>query len=246
MPATFILSVALTIAGAPFSDSVAPSGSAAAPHGSIVVPSETPCLIGDPVRGDDGTFENGYHWAYLAVQEPFYGAFGEGYDLGPGTVECAILMLTTVPGMYLGQSIDVYVWDGGVSAAPGEVLALTPGLVMGNIPFWPEVGRNEAEMGAEVEGAFTIGFWPNWPGQEGGFYCAADLNGVKHHPWTCIVPGLGLPSGWQDPSVVWDETASMGLGVKFSPRSASVDEAASDPAPRPGPTWGAVKALFGE
>jgi hypothetical protein len=228
------------------SDCIVPSGSAPMPSGAIVLPAETPCLVGDPVRADNGTFETGYAWAYEAVAEPYVGAFGEGYDLGPGTVECAILMLTTVPGVYHGQGLDIYIWSGGVSDAPGEVLAMAPGIVLDNIPFWPNIGRNEAEMSVVVEGAFTVGYWPNWPDQQIGFYCAVDQDGAKHHPWTYIVEGLEFPSGWQDPSIVWQETASMGLGVKFSPRAASVDEADADPTPLPGPTWGAVKALFGK
>jgi len=245
MPALLSLVVVLTLAGSPVSDCVVAPGSTPAPGGSVVQPAETPCLVGDPVRADDGSFENAYGWAWHGVAEPYFGAMGEGYDLGAGTVECAILMLTTIPGLFQGQSLDVYIWSGGVSDAPGEVLAVSSGIVVNNIPVWPDVGRNETQIDLEVEGAFTVGFWPNWPGQEHGFYCAADLNGVKQHPWTCIAPGIeGLPSGWHDPSIVWGETASMGLGVKFSPRSASVGEADADPVPPPGPTWGAVKALF--
>ena len=246
MPALLCLVVLMTLTGAPVSDCVVALGSAPAPGGAVVLPAETPCLVGEPVRADDGTFENAYCWAYAGVAEPYYGAMGEGYDLGSGTVECAILMLTTLPGYYQGQSLDVYIWSGGIDDTPGEVLSVSSGIVVGNIPVWPNVGRNETQIGVDVEGAFTVGFWPNWPGQEHGFYCAADLNGVKQHPWTCVSPESGPPSGWQDPSVIWGETASMGLGVKFSPRSASIDEAEDGPAPPPAPTWGAVKALFGE
>jgi hypothetical protein len=192
MPATLFLILVLTVANAPFSDCAVPPGSSPAPDSVIVLPSETPCVVGDLVRADDGTFENGYAGSHDGVQPPFFGDFGEGYDLGPN------------------------------------------------------VGRNEALLDVDVDGAFTLGYWPSWPGQEHGFYCAADLDGVKHHCWTCIAPGLEHPSGGQDPSIVWGETASLGLGVRFSPRSSSIEDADSDPIPPAGPTWGAVKALFGK
>jgi hypothetical protein len=58
-------------------------------------------------------------------------------------------------------------------------------------------------------------------------------DGPGGHPWTCIAPGIGYPSGWQDPSVVWGETQSMGCSVNFE-QSTPIEPA----------TWAVVKALF--
>jgi hypothetical protein len=45
---------------------------------------------------------------------------------------------------------------------------------------------------------------------------------------------IGLPSGWQDPSIVRGPTQSLGIGAHF--------EVGGTPAESRG--WGAIKALF--
>ena len=69
----------------------------------------------------DNSFENGFCWQYGGVVAPTYGAFGEGYSLGAGAIECIALWVTQV-GNYYGQTCDTYVWAGGVSGTPGAVL----------------------------------------------------------------------------------------------------------------------------
>jgi hypothetical protein len=126
----------------------------------------------------DGSFENGYAWQYGGSVAPYYGAFGEGYDLGAGVVCCGAFWASTLPGYYFGQPADAYVWDGGAGSNPGAVLGMVPGNVFPNVPNWPTCAENDVTMGIAVTGPFTVGFWGNWPGVLCGYFCAADLNGL--------------------------------------------------------------------
>jgi hypothetical protein len=192
------------------------------------------CADGVLIHNHDDTFENVVAWQYSGVVPPYYGALAEGYDLGAGTVYCGVYWVTTVPCYFTGQSADCFVWEGGVSTPPGTVLGATIGVVFESVPDWPGIGVNEIGLNVHVSGAFTVGYWGNWPGAQCGYWSCADLSGPSGHPWTCIAPGIGYPSGWQDPSIVWGPTASMGIGVYFG----------SDPSSIQAQTWGSVKALF--
>ena len=201
------------------------------------------CASGAPVRGDcgegelhcnhDGTFESGYNWwshpeGYGGL---YYGAFAEAYDLGSGTLQCGAYWVTQAGYLPAGY-VDAYVWDGGVSREPGRVLAFAFDAQFRNIPAWPQTGQNDVEIPVEVTGEFTIGYWLEdcWD----DVWVAADLDGLGGRPWTCIAPGTEWPSGWQDPSIVFGPTQSLGIGVWFS--------AATTPSTTP--TWGSVKSLF--
>jgi hypothetical protein len=200
---------------------------------TIVGPGTDACADGVLHYSHDGSFENGYAWAYRGVQLPYYGAFGEGYDLGEGFVRCGAYWLSTMPGFYDDQTADCYVWEGGTDAPPDAVLGVVTGVVFENVAIWPEVGQNDIDLNIFVAGPFTVGYWGNWPGAMMAYYCAGDLDGPRGHPWTCVAPGLGYPTGWMDPALIWTSIQSMGCGIYFDQGT-----------PIEGPTWGTIKALF--
>jgi len=205
---------------------------------TIVGPGTDACASGVLVHNHDGSFESGCMWQYGGTMPPYYGAFGEGYDLGAGVIACGSFWVTTLPGPWIPPNhADCYVWDGGVGSDPGTVLALLAGATFENSPYWPAVGRNDIDMGVSVSGPFTIGYWGDWPGAMGFWFCADDLDGPGGHPWTCIAPGIGYPSGWQDPALIesWGPIKSMGCGVYFEQGTPAESE-----------TWGSFKALFGQ
>ncbi len=183
----------------------------------------------------DGTFEFGVAWDGAGVQAPYDGCFGEAFDLGPGTVECVSVWICQ-HGSYLGQSTDVYVWEGGVTGAPGNVLALVTDVVFENVPYWPDVARYDVEIPVEVASGVTAGSWGNWPGHYLGYFWLTDLDGHSDYSWTHVAEGLGYPPGWQHPSLeeLWGREMSMGIGVHFT----------SNSTPAEGATWGMVKSLF--
>ena len=49
-----------------------------------------------------------------------------------------------------------------------------------------------------------------------------------------IAPGIGYPTGWGHPDLIWPSTQSLGIAAYFC----------EPPSPVESPTWGAVKALF--
>ena len=49
---------------------------------TIVGPGTDACASGVLVHNHDGSFESGCMWQYGGTMPPYYGAFGEGYDLG--------------------------------------------------------------------------------------------------------------------------------------------------------------------
>jgi hypothetical protein len=200
---------------------------------TIVGPGTDACASGSLIQNHDGSFENGYAWGYAGCVPPYYGAFGEGFSLGSGIIYCGAYWLTTLPDFWEDPPADCYVWEGGVGSSPGAVLAVVTGVEFWGIPSWPTVRQFDVDLNVSVGGPFTIGLWPDWPGGLIDYFIAADENGPMGHPWTNIAPGIGYPSGWQDPAVVWGETRSMGCGVYFEQGTPVESE-----------TWGSVKSLF--
>lgn len=200
---------------------------------SHTVPPVRECPSGDLFVHHDNSFENAYCWIYEGIQPPYYGSFAEGYDLGPGCVSCGAYWLTYA-GAIWPHPADIYVWEGGVTSEPLSVLTVIPGIYFDNIWEWPSCGQNDVEIGSPVAGEFSLGFWADFSSIPCEYYCGADLDGPQGNPWTCIAPGQEWPTGWQDPSIVYGPTRSMGIGVYF-------DEGAS---PVRGATWGRIKSLF--
>jgi hypothetical protein len=194
------------------------------------------CAEGTLFVNHDGSFENGYAWHYGGTVPPYYGAFGEGYDLGPsGIVACGAYWISTLHGGGW-QPTDLYVWAGGAgSGTPGVVLSMVPGIYFASIPTWPTLAENDVSIYTHVTGEFTVGYWGDWPGLSNDYFIGADLNGLGGHPWTNIAPGIGYPTGWNDPSVVWGPTQSLGIGVWWT------DDVWSPVVPK---TWGSIKAMF--
>ncbi len=191
------------------------------------------CSGGTPVYHHDGSFETGYTWEYVDYQPAPYCCFGEGYGLGPGVINCAAYWMTSL--VWSGVSCDLYIWEGGVTRAPGDVIAVFPDVYFTNTPMWPGVGENDHEMNVHVGGEFTVGYWDRQEMIDNVVYIAADRDGPAGHPWTCVPPGHGWPSGWQDPSGFWDDPChSLGIGVYFT----------TDPTPASPQTWSSIKALF--
>ncbi len=189
--------------------SVGPGHGIVAPHPMDSNPCEDPILL----RNDDGSFENGYSWYYGGVLAPYYGAFAEGYhNTNPYYVFCAVeLELTTLMGYYADQSLDVYVWDSG-GGNPGSVLSVTAGAHITPPAIWPDISTHDIDVSITgCPGDFFAGYWGNWPGQLPGWFVAADLNGPGGLPRTNIAPGIGYPTGWNDPSVIWGPTQALGI-----------------------------------
>ena len=189
--------------------------------------------VGTLVYNHDYSFENGYCWQYGGVAPPYYGALAEAYDFGFGTVECGVFWLSQITYIFPNPS-DIYVWDGGVQGPPSSVLCMVAGVGFDNLPFWPSCGENEVEIACCVTGDFAVGYWVDDSEHSCRFFCCADENGTGGHPWTCIAPGIGYPSGWQHPGVAFPDCVSMGIG-------ATVTE---DPSPAESETWGRIKSLF--
>jgi hypothetical protein len=181
----------------------------------------------------DYTFENAYCWSGDGNWPEYCGAWGEAYDVGPCEVICGAYWLTTI--YYLEQTASIYVWEGGVSAEPGAVLYVASGILFDNIPIWPEVGQSDVAIGLVVSGEFTVGYWGNWgPGTLEAWFTAVDYDGSLGRPWTYVAPDLGLPTGWQNPDVLFPPVTSLGIGLYYG----------DVPVPAEAPTWGALKALF--
>ena len=205
--------------------------SSTGPGSATIVPAGSDDCYGVYTHNHDGTFENGYCWQYGAIAPPYCGAFGEGFASPGNQLACVSIYLTGV-GFY-GEPLDIYVWDGGVSSPPGEVLTMFPDQLPYNIPFWPSVGENLFEVyGYAPPSGVTVGYWADFSAGP-CFFVAADENGYGGHPWTNMAPGIGYPTGWHHPNLVWPECRSLGFGIyslNFSPVESS--------------TWGMIKELY--
>jgi hypothetical protein len=208
----------------------------------VVVPGGRDCG-GQLYEHHNGRFASAIAWQGDGIVPPYYGTLAEAFDLGSGVIYCGVYWLTQ-NGNFNGHVADLYVWDGGIAGPPSTVLHMVTGHLFTNVPHWPEVGQNDVPLQVPVSGAFTIGYWGDWPGEQCGYYVPYN-EWVQHgHPWTCIAPGLQYPSGWQHPSVVggWEAIESLGLGVYFGTPS-SVDDHIGERPPLESTTWGALKAL---
>jgi hypothetical protein len=164
----------------------------------------------------DWSFETAYAWQYGGVAPPYYGAFAEGFQ-EPGILDCVDLFVTTLPGYYYSQTVDIYVW-GSEDGNPSNVLSMTPGVILSNVPSWPTVAENSVTVHqVALPHEYFVGYWGNWPGEQCGWYIGADLNGPGGLPRTNVAPGVGYPTGWTDPSEIWGHTAALGIGVWIEP-----------------------------
>lgn len=200
----------------------------------VIIPSgdENPCPGSELLCNHDGSFENGYAWQYGGVVAPYYGAFAEGYNAS-GNLCGMQFHFTTVSGLYANQAFDVYAWDSdGVN--PNNVLSVTVNLHVPMPAIWPNISAHDINSDdVAVAGDFFVGYWGNWPGLLTGWYIAADLDGFGGLPRTNIAPGIGYPTGWQDPSIVWGPTQALGICAYVG-----------GPIPVEETTWGAIKALY--
>jgi hypothetical protein len=226
-----LLGVAAMITGASAKQNI---GSVGKGHGIAVHSHDSnPCAGSNLMLNYDGSGENGYAWQYGGEVAPYYGAFAEGYN-GNGCV-CGVALFLTQVGYNTGQLVDAYVF-GSDGNNPTTVLSTTTGLNPGSVAFWPSISESDlAVSNTPVSGDFFVGFWGEWPGALAPFYIAADLNGFGGLPRTNIAPGIGYPTGWNDPSIIWGTTMAMGIGAYVTTDCIVPTHEA---------TWGAIKHLY--
>ncbi len=206
-------------------------------------------LTGDPGPRDDavlwenhdGTFENGYCWDWTVLEEPYQGAFAEGF-MGPADVVGVRIYLTGV-STHDGDDVDIFVWGSGVEG-PGPVLAMVSYQGVEQPPFWPEVRPYDFEIQAPVGQVFYVGLWdvPTLYGCPISWFICADEDGPYGAPWTYIPLESGYDPGWHSPDTVWGVTSSLGIGV-YVQATSGVQEGTLRPVEK-STTWGAIKALF--
>ncbi len=175
-------------------------------------PRVNPCPGSDLLMNADGSYEDGYTWWYGGEVAPYYGAFAEGYNAS-GTVCGQQYALTALTGMYVGQRLDAYLWSSD-GCVPASVIRVDMGISISAPGIWPAVTLHDVNTSDEpVNGDFFIGYWGEWPGAAAGWFVGADLDGVGGKPRTNIAPGIGYPTGWADPSIVWGPIQALGIAA---------------------------------
>lgn len=210
-----------------------PAGTIGRGRGIMVKGGERDCQ-GSLVLNFDGSAENAYCWQYAGIAPPYCGAFAECYS-GTGDV-CGVQLKLTGIG-YPCTSCDLFLWaDAG--GRPGAVLTAINGYIPCPVATWPNVSTHNACVPmSPVNGPFWVGYWAGaFANQVCGYFVAADTNGFGGCPMTDIAPGLGYPSGWNDVSVVWGPTQSIGIGAWVGGMCAAVPVQES--------TWGRIKSVF--
>lgn len=108
------------------------------------------------LQQDDGSMENAYTWTFGGVSSPDYGAWAECYD---SDFVCGIQILLTRTGYYIGQTMDVYVWESDADGNPppgpdpGNVLCVLAGVHPGEIAHWPEISTHNFQVCCVVFGS---------------------------------------------------------------------------------------------
>ncbi|MCB9465604.1 MAG: hypothetical protein H6682_18085 [Candidatus Eisenbacteria bacterium] len=168
---------------------------------------------GDLMMNGDGTYENGYTWQYGGVVPPYFGAFAECYPAVAPV--CAVVLDLTQTGTQFGHLMDVYVWDDD-NESPGAVSCVITNVDPGPVAFWPSLSRHVIEVPNCGAGSRVwVGYWGTWVDEINGWWIGADLDGYGGCPRSNIAPGIGYPTGWQNVSVVWGPTQSIGIGAMF-------------------------------
>jgi hypothetical protein len=194
----------------------------------------------------DGTFEDAFCFQFGGVAPPYCGAFAEAYANRSEihVIDDVVLWVTQV-GAWGGQPFDLYVWEGGVSGPPGLVLHHASGRTLDNVPMWPMVAENHLHLGLrQPQGDFAVGYWADFSQSACTWYVAADRTGDAGNPWVDIAPGLGYPTGWQSPELLWPPPVrSLGIGMTVI----LVDTGVAEPDPEGTvllSTWRKIKALY--
>lgn len=204
-------------------------GSVGLGHG-IQVPGHdsNPCN-GVQLLNYDGSAENGYCWQYGGIVPPQYGAFAECYNYSGGV--CGVALYLTSIGNP-SNTTTLFIWgdNGGI---PGNVMAQT-NVTPSGVPIWPSIGEFDYALAATASGNYWTGYWANFANQGCGFFVAADLNGFGGCPMTNIAPGIGYPTGWNNTSIIWGPTQSIGIGSWVG----------GNPVPTKESTWGSIKHLY--
>jgi hypothetical protein len=211
------------------------------PGQGVVIDNPSPdtiCPNSTLKTNDDGSYENGYAWAYSGVVAPYYGAWAEGFTLDGGhDGVCGMKFGLTQVGNQDGWLLDAYVWDDSGSN-PNNVLSVTTGVNPGAIAMWPSISQHDVDITDVLTPAnYFVGWWGNWVGVANGWYVASDENGFGGGlPRTNIAPGIGFPTGWNHPNVVSTFAGCMDLGI-------AVYEG-TGPIPVEPTTWGSIKSLY--
>jgi hypothetical protein len=202
-------------------------------HGQGAPGRDNPCPGSELMLTSDGTFEAACGWCCEGVLPPDWGAWAEGYT-ATGTI-CGIqFWFSTIPDWPQDRTMDAYVYSSdGVN--PAEVLSLTTGIDPNPIAVWPDMSSRDVPIAdTPVDGEFFVGYWGNWPNGTEGWHTGCDLDGPQGKPRTKIAAGLGYPTGWHDPSIVFGPTRNNGIGPWLR----------SDGVPARNTSWGVVKSLY--
>ena len=137
---------------------------------------------------------------------------------------------------------DIYVWgDGG--GFPGNVLSVMHDYDPCPVAVWPSISTHTAclcDLSPEVAGPFWVGYWANSRFGPCWYFVAADTNGFGGCPMTDIVPGIGYPTGWNNVSIIWGPTQSIGIGAYLG----GPYECSCPPVPIRKSSWGGIKDLY--
>lgn len=194
------------------------------------------------LQNDDGSIESGYAWRFAGVVPPDYGSWAECYD---SEFVCGIQFLFTA-NYQLGYTMDVYVWesvaegDPAPGPDPGNIICVLPDISPWPIAEWPEISVHDIQVCCEANGDHFVGYWGNWPGLGPGWFTTGDHNGPGGGcPRTKVAPGIGWPTGWQDPAdlEIWGEIRALGIR-----EFAGVGDC--EPTSSGKTTWGKIKALY--
>jgi hypothetical protein len=213
----------------------------------IVIDNPTPddiCPASELLSNDDGSYENGYAWAYAGEAVPYYGAWAEGFDYDTYNI-CGMKFGLTQTGNQDGWLMDVYVWDHS-GANPDYVLDVTTGVNPGTVATWPSISQHDVDI-QDVwlnTDRFFVGWWGDWVDTANGWYVASDENGFGGGlPRTNIAPGVGFPTGWNHPNVVSTFAGCMDLAIGVYVGGGEIPPPDPPNPVRPS-SWGSLKALF--
>lgn len=230
---TVVLAVLLILAASTVSAQNAARRLDAPPPGTVLIEGTGGC--GTWSRPWDIDYEAAIAWADVGVTSPLGGAIAQRFVF-PDTVEiCSVTLDFTQIGGHDKQSCDIYIWSGS-SGTPSSVLyvrSLTPG----PMATWPQIYEHVFRVNVCVIGEIWVGYWPNWPGANEGWYIAANVGEPSGASLTYVVAGVTDQSGWQPLSIAWHQIASVGIGVEYNPVSCAIT-------PLEEGSWGRIKALY--